>query len=70
MALPSTNGIFIHEGYNCTPTIIPTAQSIPMSTTDNTTVNTAITSTNASNALNHLGFYLDENGGLCQVNSI
>lgn len=26
--------------------------------------------TTSANALNHLGFYLDENGGLCQVNSI
>lgn len=26
--------------------------------------------TSATNALNHLGFYLDSNGGLCQVNSI
>lgn len=26
--------------------------------------------TSKANALNHLGFYLDENGGLCQVNSI
>lgn len=24
----------------------------------------------AANANNHLGFYLDENGGLCQVNEI
>ena len=29
-----------------------------------------ITDTSEANALNHLGFYLDENGGLCQVNSI
>lgn len=27
-------------------------------------------STNAESALFHLGFYLDEHGGLCQVNSI
>lgn len=26
--------------------------------------------TSDTNALNHLGFYLDDNGGLCQVNSI
>lgn len=26
--------------------------------------------TSDTNALNHLGFYLDSNGGLCQVNSI
>ena len=26
--------------------------------------------TSVENALNHLGFYLDANGGLCQVNSI
>lgn len=26
--------------------------------------------TSEANALNHLGFYLDENGGLCQINSI
>lgn len=26
--------------------------------------------TTVSGALYHLGFYLDENGGLCQVNSI
>lgn len=26
--------------------------------------------TSEANALNHLGFYLDSNGGLCQVNSI
>ena len=70
MALPSNNGVFVHDGYNCSPIIVPTAQSIPMSTSDNTTVNTAITSTSQANALNHLGFYLDENGGLCQVNSI
>lgn len=29
-----------------------------------------ITGTSASEALYHLGFYLDSNGGLCQVNSI
>ena len=33
-------------------------------------VNSKITDTSEANALNHLGFYLDENGGLCQVNSI
>lgn len=27
-------------------------------------------STDAASALFHLGFYLDEHGGLCQVNSI
>ena len=42
MALPSNNGVFIHEGYNCTPIVVPTAQSIPMSTSDNTTVKSAI----------------------------
>lgn len=26
--------------------------------------------TSEANAMNHLGFYLDANGGLCQVNSI
>jgi hypothetical protein len=26
--------------------------------------------TEAAGSLYHLGFYLDENGGLCQVNSI
>lgn len=29
-----------------------------------------IADTSMENALNHLGFYLDENGGLCQINSI
>lgn len=33
-------------------------------------VNSKITDTSEANALNHLGFYLDENGGLCQVNEI
>jgi len=33
-------------------------------------VNAKITDTTESNALNHLGFYLDANGGLCQVNEI
>lgn len=42
MALPSNNGVFIHEGYNCSPIIVPTAQSIPMSTSDSTTVKSAI----------------------------
>lgn len=30
----------------------------------------ALTDTSEANALNHLGFYLDANGGLCQVNEI
>ena len=42
MTLPNNGGIFIHEGYNCTPTVVPTAQSIPMSTSDNTTVYSAV----------------------------
>lgn len=42
MALPNSSGIFIHEGYNCTPVLVPTAQSIPMSTSDNTTVYSAV----------------------------
>jgi hypothetical protein len=29
-----------------------------------------LANTSEANALNHLGFYLDENGGLCQVNEI
>ena len=33
-------------------------------------VNTKVTSTASTNAMSHLGFYLDSNGGLCQVNSI
>lgn len=44
MALPNNGGIFIHEGYNCTPVLVPTAQSIPMSTSDSTTVYSAISS--------------------------
>ena len=44
MALPNNNGVFIHEGYNCSPIIVPTAQSIPMSTSDSTTVYSAISS--------------------------
>ena len=31
---------------------------------------TIIADTSEANAMNHLGFYLDANGGLCQVNSI
>ena len=42
MALPDTNGVLIHKGYNCSPNVIPTAQSIPMSPSDTTTVNSAI----------------------------
>ncbi len=29
-----------------------------------------LANTSEANALNHLGFYLDENGGLCQINEI
>ena len=42
MSLPTTNGIFIHNGYNCTPSLVPTAQNIQMSASDSTTVNSAI----------------------------
>lgn len=31
---------------------------------------TTLADTSQANALNHLGFYLDDNGGLCQVNEI
>ena len=48
MALPSSNGIFIHEGLNCSPNYVPTAQSIPISTSDNTTVK-SVTDTTLSN---------------------
>ena len=48
MALPSNNGIFIHEGLNCSPNYVPTAQSIPISTSDNTTVK-SVTDTTLSN---------------------
>lgn len=42
MPLPSSNGIFIHDGLNCSPAYIPTAQSIPMSPSDSTTVKTVV----------------------------
>lgn len=42
MAIPDTNGIFIHNGLNCTPPYVPTAQSIPMSPSDSTTVKTVV----------------------------
>ena len=42
MSLPNTNGIFIHNGINCSPAVVPTAQSIPMSPSDSTTVKTAM----------------------------
>lgn len=45
MAIPNTNGVFIHEGLNCSPMVVPTAQSIPISTTDNTTTKNVIDTT-------------------------
>ena len=42
MAIPDTNGVFIHKGYNCSTIMVPSAQSIPMSTTDTTNVKEAI----------------------------
>ena len=45
MPLPSNNGIFIHDGLNCSPAYIPTAQSIPISTTDSTTTKNVIDTT-------------------------
>lgn len=42
MAIPNTNGIFIHNGLNCSSAYIPTAQSIPMSPSDSTTVKTTV----------------------------
>ena len=42
MSLPDTNGVLIHKGYNCSPNVVPTAQSIQMSPSDNTTVNSAV----------------------------
>ena len=42
MAIPDTNGIFIHNGLNCTPPYVPTAQSIPMSPADSTSTKNAI----------------------------
>ena len=42
MALPSNNGIFIHDGLNCSPVVVPTAQSIPMSPSDSTSTKNAI----------------------------
>ena len=42
MALPSNNGIFIHEGLNCSPVVVPTAQSIPLSPSDSTSVKTEL----------------------------
>lgn len=42
MAIPDTNGIFIHNGINCSPAVVPTAQSIPMSPSDSTTVKTEL----------------------------
>ena len=42
MAIPNTNGIFIHNGLNCSSAYIPTAQSIPMSPSDSTTVKTVV----------------------------
>lgn len=53
MALPSDNGIFIHKGINCTPNYVPTAQSIPMSPTDSTSVKNKIdTKSDLSNIAN------------------
>lgn len=38
MPLPNTPGVYIYNGYNCTPTLLPTAASIPVSPQDSTTV--------------------------------
>ena len=38
MPLPNTPGVYIYNGYNCTPTLLPTAASIPISPQDSTTV--------------------------------
>ena len=42
MALPTNTGAFIHNGVNCSPNVIPTAQSIPMSPTDSTPVKSVL----------------------------
>lgn len=44
MALPDRPGVFIHEGYNCTPVYVPTAQNIPMTAEDDTSVKDKIDS--------------------------
>ena len=42
MALPNTNGVFIHQGYNCSPNLVPTGQSIQVSSTDTTSVSNTV----------------------------
>lgn len=42
MAIPDNNAVFIHKGYNCSSNVIPTAQSIPISSSDNTSVKDAL----------------------------
>jgi len=38
MPITNNNGVYIYNGYNCTPNLLPTAQSIPMSPSDHTPV--------------------------------
>lgn len=38
MPITNNNGVYIYNGYNCTPNLLPTAQSIPMSPSDHTSV--------------------------------
>lgn len=48
---------------------IPNDNNSPYNLKD-ATARSRIESTTQENAIYHLGFYLDSNGGLCQVNSI
>lgn len=48
---------------------IPNDNNSPYNIKD-ATARSRMEDTTQASALYHLGFYLDENGGLCQVNSI
>lgn len=49
MAIPDTNGIFIHNGLNCSSAYIPTAQSIPYNNS-----NSDLTATNVQDAIDEV----------------
>ena len=49
MSLPNTNGAFIHNGINCSPMLVPTAQSVPYNNS-----NSGLSATNVQGAIDEV----------------
>lgn len=68
MALPNTNGVFIHQGYNCSPNLVPTGQSIQVSATDITPVSNAVNALDQNFATPYQSYSTYEVGQWCIYN--